>query len=112
MLKKFKSGFAAEVNFIVTGDETWLYYYDVPTVTQSKVWVFKNQEVSLREMFGWINQILVGSTIEYGYYTDNQIFGWANKIFWLIKFGWLYQLFWLIQPNTMVNLKKRFCSSK
>ena len=25
-------------------------------------------------MFGWIDQILVGSTIEYGYYTDNQIF--------------------------------------
>ena len=27
MLKKIKSVFAAEVNFIVTGDETWLYYY-------------------------------------------------------------------------------------
>ena len=63
-------------------------------------------------MFGSINQILGGSTKEYGYYTDNQIFGWANKIFWLIKFGWWYQLFWLIQPNTMVNLKKRFCSRK
>ena len=49
-----------------------------------------------------INQILVGLTIEYGYYTENQIFGWLNKIFRL-KFGWLYQLFWLIQPNTMVN---------
>ena len=51
---------------------------------------------------------LVDSTIEYGYYTDNQIFGWANNICWLIKFGWLYQLFWLIQLNTMVNWKKRF----
>ena len=59
-------------------------------------------------MFGWTNQNLVYSTIEYGYYTDNEIFGWAIKIFWLIKFGWLYQLFWLIQLNTMVNLKKRF----
>ena len=28
-------------------------------------------------MFGWINQILVGLTTEYGYYTDNQIVGWA-----------------------------------
>ena len=36
---------------------------------------------TLRKIFGWMNQILVGSTIEYGYYTDNQIFGWANKIF-------------------------------
>ena len=33
-------------------------------------------------MFGWINQILIGLTIEYGYYTDNQIFGWPNKICW------------------------------
>ena len=40
-----------------------------------------------------VNQILVSSTLKYGYYTDNNIFGWANKIFWLIKFGWLYQLF-------------------
>ena len=67
---------------------------------------------TLRKMFGWINQSLVGSTIEYGYYTYNQIFGWPNKIFWLVKFGWSYQLFSMIQPNTMVNLGKRFCSSK
>ena len=40
-------------------------------------------------MLGWINQIFVGSTIEYGYYTDNQIFGWTKKNFWLIKFGGL-----------------------
>ena len=57
-------------------------------------------------------ECLFGSTIEYGYYTDNKIFGWANKMFWLIKFSWLYQLFWLIQPNTVVNLKKRFCSNE
>ena len=55
---------------------------------------------------------LVESTKEYIYCRDNQIFSWPNKIFWLIKFGWLYQLFWLIQPNTMVNLKKRFFSRK
>ena len=67
---------------------------------------------ALGKMLGWINQISVGSTIEYGYYTDNQIFGCVKKIFWLIKFGGLYQLLWLIQPNTMVNLKKRFCLSK
>ena len=45
MLKKFKSGFAVEVNFIVTGDETRLYYYDVPTKSQNKVWVYKDEEV-------------------------------------------------------------------
>ena len=66
---------------------------------------------TLRKMFSWINQILVGLTIEYGYHTDNQIFGWANKIFWIIKFGPLYQSFWLNQPNTMVNLKSVFAQA-
>ena len=36
MLKKFKSG-----------DETWLHYYDVPTKSQSEVWVFKDKKVPL-----------------------------------------------------------------
>ena len=49
MLKKFcKSGFAAEVNFIMRGDETWLYYYDVPTKSQSKVWIFEDEEVPVQ----------------------------------------------------------------
>lgn len=30
MLKKFENGEASNVNSIVTGGETWLYYYDVP----------------------------------------------------------------------------------
>ena len=81
-------------------------------VFQNLFWSFFGFATTLRKMFGWIKQIVVGSNIEYGYYTDNQIFGWPKKIFWLIKFGWLYQLFWLIQPNTMVNLKKCFCSRK
>ena len=49
MLKKFKSGFAAEVNFIVTDDETWLlYYYDVPMKSQSKFWFFEDEEVPVQ----------------------------------------------------------------
>ena len=48
MLKKFKSGFPAEVNFIVPGDEPWLYYYDVPTNSQSKVWVLEDEEVPVQ----------------------------------------------------------------
>ena len=48
MLKNFKSVFAAEVNFIATGDETWLYYYDVLTESQCKVWVFENEEVPVQ----------------------------------------------------------------
>ena len=43
MLKKFKSRFAAEVNFIATDDKTWLYYYGVPMKSQSNVWVFEDQ---------------------------------------------------------------------
>ena len=58
---------------------------------------------TLRKMFGWINQILVGSTIEYVYYTDNQIFGWAKKILRLIKFGWLYHYFgWSNQIQCLI----------
>ena len=48
MLKKFKSGFVAEVNFIATGDETWLYDYDVPTKCQSKVSVFEDEKVPVQ----------------------------------------------------------------
>ena len=48
MLKKFKSGYAAGVDFIVTGDETWLYYYHVPTKSQSKVWVYEDKEVPVQ----------------------------------------------------------------
>ena len=48
MLKKFKFGFAAQVNLIVTGNEAWLYYYDVLTKSQSKVWVFEDEEVPVQ----------------------------------------------------------------
>ena len=33
-----------EVNSIITGDETWIYYYDVPTESQSKIWIFEGEE--------------------------------------------------------------------
>ena len=29
---------------IVTGDETWLYYYDVPTKSQNRVWMFEEDD--------------------------------------------------------------------
>ena len=48
MLKKFKSGFAAEANFIVTGDKKWLYYHDVPTKSQSKFWIFEDEAVAVQ----------------------------------------------------------------
>ena len=33
-----------EMNSIITGDETWIYYYDVLTKSQSKIWVFEGEE--------------------------------------------------------------------
>lgn len=43
MLKKFEDGRSNYVNSIVTCDETWLYYFDVPTKSQSKVWMFEDE---------------------------------------------------------------------
>ena len=37
-------------------------------------------------MIGLMNQNLVDPTIEYGYYTGNQIFGWPNIIFHTLFF--------------------------
>lgn len=43
MQKKFENGTSAYTNSIVTGDETWLYYYDVPSKSRNKVWLFENE---------------------------------------------------------------------
>ena len=60
--------------------------FHMPVVGQ-KITCASGWILTLRKILGWINQILVSSTIEYGYYTDNQNFGWAKTIFSLIKFG-------------------------
>lgn len=44
MVKKFDNGQSKSVSSIITGDETWIYYYDVPTKSQSKIWVFEDEE--------------------------------------------------------------------
>jgi [histone H3]-lysine36 N-dimethyltransferase SETMAR len=43
MLQKFDHGNSRNVNSIVTGDETLVYYYDVPSRRQSRVWVFEDE---------------------------------------------------------------------
>lgn len=43
MLDKYDSGDSKLVDSIVTGDETWLYYFDIPSKSQSKLWVFENE---------------------------------------------------------------------
>ena len=44
MLKMFDYGKSQYVNSIVTGDESWLYYYDVRSKSKNKVWVFENEK--------------------------------------------------------------------
>ncbi|CAB3252061.1 unnamed protein product [Arctia plantaginis] len=41
---EFDGGKFKYVNSIITCDETWLYYFDVPTKSQSKVWVFQDED--------------------------------------------------------------------
>jgi len=41
--KKFNGGFSKSVSSVVTGDETWIHYYDIPTRAQSKQWVFEDE---------------------------------------------------------------------
>lgn len=43
MLKKFDQGASVQVQYIVTGDETWIYSYDPETKQQSTVWVFEDE---------------------------------------------------------------------
>jgi histone-lysine N-methyltransferase SETMAR len=45
MLSKFKNGVSRYVNRILTGDETWLYFYDMPTKAQNKVWDFEDENM-------------------------------------------------------------------
>ena len=44
MLLKFKSEGSSQTFLVVTRDETWLYYYDVPTEFQSRVWMFEEDD--------------------------------------------------------------------
>ncbi|KAF2884266.1 hypothetical protein ILUMI_21918 [Ignelater luminosus] len=60
MLKMFDKGQSQHVNSIVTGDETWLYYYDVPIKAQNKVWVFGGEDtlVAVRKSRSLKNKII------------------------------------------------------
>ncbi|UYV72377.1 hypothetical protein LAZ67_9002838 [Cordylochernes scorpioides] len=51
MLKKFDNGSSRLVNSIITGDETWLHYFDVPTKAKNKVRIFEGEStpVSVRK---------------------------------------------------------------
>jgi hypothetical protein len=45
MLNKFEIGTSRYVSSVLTGDETWLYFYDMPTEAQNKVWVCEDENM-------------------------------------------------------------------
>ena len=48
-LKKFRSGLSKKVNSIITGDKAWIYYYNVPKKSQSKIWVFEGNSTQHKQ---------------------------------------------------------------
>ena len=44
MLRKYKKGKCRRVWDVITGDETWIYYYDPRTKAQDTVWVKKGEQ--------------------------------------------------------------------
>ena len=48
MLKRFESGQSRDVLSIVTGDETWLYYYDLPSKSKNKIWIFEDEDTPVQ----------------------------------------------------------------
>ena len=58
-------------------------------------------DYALRERIGCIKKKFVDSSIVFWYYTDKIMFGWSEKIIWLIKFGLSNQIFQLL----LINLK-------
>jgi histone-lysine N-methyltransferase SETMAR len=48
MLEKFDRGRSKRVYDIITGDESWFYYYDPETKRQSQVWVASNNPLSTK----------------------------------------------------------------
>ncbi|KAF2879719.1 hypothetical protein ILUMI_26453 [Ignelater luminosus] len=44
MLKNYANGAPRYLNNFVTGDKTWLYYYDVRSKRKNQVWLFENEE--------------------------------------------------------------------
>ncbi len=43
-LKMFSDGGQRIISQILTGDETWVYYYDVPSNREAKIWIFDDEE--------------------------------------------------------------------
>lgn len=48
MLRIYKNGESKRVSDLLTGDETWLYYYEPETKEQSKTWTFPNGQAPIK----------------------------------------------------------------
>lgn len=48
MLKEYENGTSNYVSNIVTGDETWLYYFDVPSKSKNKIKLFENEPTPIQ----------------------------------------------------------------
>lgn len=44
-LKRIRDGHQQIISKILTGDETWVYFYDVPSNKEARVWVFQDEEI-------------------------------------------------------------------
>lgn len=44
MLKQFNSGESDDASFIITGNETWLYYENLPKKSENSSWVFEEED--------------------------------------------------------------------
>ena len=44
-LKKFRKGGNRLFSRLVTGDETWVYYYDTPSNKEAKLWVIEDESI-------------------------------------------------------------------
>ena len=45
MLQKFNEGKSKRVYDIVTGDESWIYQFDLETKRQSSIWIFPDENL-------------------------------------------------------------------
>jgi histone-lysine N-methyltransferase SETMAR len=48
MLEKFDAGASKLVDNIITGDETWVYFYDPETKEQSRQWIAREEDAPVK----------------------------------------------------------------
>ncbi|CAF1257765.1 unnamed protein product [Rotaria sp. Silwood1] len=67
---KFNGGKSKRVYDIITGDESWFYYYDPQTKRQSQVWVASNDPHPTKSGFNTIISLENGKTVTAKWYAN------------------------------------------